>query len=94
MALAKLSQPEIAEALKGLEGWKEEQGAIQKKFIFKDFKEALAFMNKVGEEAEKLNHHPDWSNSYNKVHISLHTHSIQGLSRLDIQLAKTINSLL
>mgnify|MGYP002623365099 CR=1 FL=1 len=55
--------------------WKEENNSLSKIFEFKDFKNAFAFMTKVAIEAEKMNHHPNWSNEYNKVTIKLHTHS-------------------
>ena len=55
--------------------WKEENNSLTKTFEFKDFKNAFAFMTKVAFEAEKMNHHPNWSNEYNKVSIKLYTHS-------------------
>ncbi len=55
--------------------WKEENNKLVKEFSFKDFKEAFAFMTKVALVAEKMDHHPDWQNSYNKVKIELSTHS-------------------
>lgn len=55
--------------------WKEENNSLTRTFEFKDFKNAFAFMTKVAFEAEKMNHHPNWSNTYNKVSIKLTTHS-------------------
>lgn len=55
--------------------WKEENNSLIKTFEFKDFKNAFAFMTKVAFEVEKMNHHPNWSNEYNKVNIKLYTHS-------------------
>lgn len=64
---------------------------IGRDFEFVDFRAAFAFMARVSEQAEDLNHHPDWSNSYNKVQILLTTHSEGGLTELDIELAHRIN---
>lgn len=73
------------------EGWTKDSASLKREFKFADFKQALDFINQVGEAAEKLNHHPDWSNSYNKVSIALTTHSAGGLTDKDYQLAETIN---
>ena len=54
--------------------WKEEKNTLYRKFEFADFSEAFAFMTRVALAAEKMNHHPDWSNVYNKVEINLNTH--------------------
>jgi 4a-hydroxytetrahydrobiopterin dehydratase len=68
--------------------------AIGREFRFKDFSEAFAFMARVALLAEKAGHHPDWSNVYNKVSISLSTHDAGGLSEKDIALANKIDALL
>lgn len=86
--MEKLSEDEIKRRLSQLEGWRVESDCLKKDFKFDDFKQAFSFMNKVAGEAEKLNHHPDWSNSYNKVSISLTSHGAGGLSDKDFQLAK------
>jgi 4a-hydroxytetrahydrobiopterin dehydratase len=88
-----LSEQEIEEALAGLPGWSLEDGMLHKTFQFKNFGEALGWMVRVGLEAEKLDHHPDWCNSWNRVHVHLLTHSVNGLSELDIRLAKKMDSL-
>jgi 4a-hydroxytetrahydrobiopterin dehydratase len=88
-----LSEQEIEEALTGLSGWSLEDGMLHKTFQFKNFGEALGWMVRVGLEAEKLDHHPDWCNSWNRVHVHLLTHSVNGLSELDIRLAKKMDSL-
>jgi 4a-hydroxytetrahydrobiopterin dehydratase len=77
------------------EGWKvaSDQKAISKSFKFKDFNEAWAFMNRVAQKAEAMNHHPEWSNVYNKVDITLTTHDAGGLSDLDTTLAEAIEQL-
>ena len=74
-----------------LAGWTLNPDSIEKEFKFKDFKQAFDFMLKVAFEAEALNHHPDWSNVYNKVHVKLTTHDAGGLSPLDFKLAKAID---
>lgn len=72
-------------------GWKEMDGSLNRQFEFSDFKQAFEFMTKVAAEAEKLNHHPDWSNSYNNVSVTLTTHSTKGLTGKDYELAHAIN---
>ncbi len=66
--------------------------SIAQDFTFKNFAEAFSFMAHVALLAEKADHHPDWSNSYNKVHISLSTHSAGGLTEKDLALAKSISA--
>jgi 4a-hydroxytetrahydrobiopterin dehydratase len=77
-----------------LKGWKLNDDSIEKKLKFKDFPSTIAFMVKVAFEAEKLNHHPEWSNRYNKLHIKLTTHDKGGLTKLDFALAAKIDGLL
>jgi 4a-hydroxytetrahydrobiopterin dehydratase len=89
--------PESArdEALAGLQGWAydEGRGGIAKSFRFADFGAAFAFMTRVALEAEKADHHPDWSNVWNKVDILLSTHSAGGVTARDIALAKRIEAI-
>lgn len=73
--------------------WKLENDCIKTQYTFKNFKQALLFMNEVGAEAERLNHHPDWSNSYNRVEISLTTHDVGGLTKKDFELANVISEI-
>ena len=84
-----------AEALADLaaRGWVEVEGrdAIQKEFRFKTFNQAFGWMSRVALYAEKLNHHPEWSNVYNRVEVILTTHDAGGLSALDIKLAKLMD---
>jgi 4a-hydroxytetrahydrobiopterin dehydratase len=83
-----LSQTEIQGKLRAVPGWElVKNKAIQKKFTFANFKEALAFVNKVGELAEQSNHHPDITINYNKVTLSLTTHDAGGLTSKDFDLA-------
>ena len=86
------NQAQAAENLESqsLAGWKTEGEFISKEFTFKDFKEAIQFKVKVGEIAEELNHHPNWSNVYNKVNIKLSTHDAGGVTDKDFELAKRI----
>jgi len=83
----------IDEALSSLNGWVLEEGgaAIRKEFKFKNFSEAFAFMTRAALAAEKLDHHPEWSNVYNKVDVRLTTHSADGLTALDFELAKKMD---
>ncbi len=67
---------------------------LRKKITFKNFTQAFGFMTMVAFEAEKINHHPDWKNSYNKVTISLSSHDAGGLTELDFKLARTIDKIL
>jgi 4a-hydroxytetrahydrobiopterin dehydratase len=90
----KLSAEARRDALAELTDWGqvEDRDAIEKSFKFKSFSEAWGFMNRVALAAEKLNHHPEWSNVYNRVDILLSTHDCGGLSELDIKLAKRIDA--
>lgn len=75
--------------------WKEKDNTLYKKFLFKDFSEAFAFMTRVALEAEKMDHHPRWSNVYNQVEIWLNTHSAGNvITEKDSILAKKIDSLI
>ena len=76
-----------------LPGWAPVEGrdALKKTFKFKTFNEAWGFMSRVALAAEKLNHHPEWSNVYNRVDITLTTHDCDGLSDLDVKLAQRID---
>lgn len=74
--------------------WKTENNKLVKEFVFHDFREAWSFMCRVAELAEKHNHHPDWSNSYNRVSIQLTTHDKGGITEKDYELAKAIDNIL
>lgn len=87
-----LSQYDTREYLKKLSGWKLEDGKLKKQFVFKDFKEAILFVNHVADIAENEGHHPDICISYNKVTCILWTHSVGGLSLNDFILAAKINN--
>jgi 4a-hydroxytetrahydrobiopterin dehydratase len=90
----KLSSEEVRVALSALHGWSESGGMLHRVFQFPSFVDAFGFMTRVALIAEKLNHHPDWSNVYNKVTIDLHTHDLGGISTLDCEFAEKVNSLL
>ena len=89
----KLTLQQIMESLNELEGWEYSDNFITKKFEFKDFTKSIKFVNKVAKLAEKEQHHPDISLDYNIVVIRLSTHSENGITNKDINLAKNINSL-
>ena len=90
-----MTEPDIKEALQKLEGWKksEAKNAIFKSFKFKNFNEAFAFMTRIALKAEKMDHHPEWFNVYNRVDITLTTHDSGGITSKDINLATFINKI-
>ena len=85
----KLDPGSIAEQLENLAGWSLSQDgeAISKQFVFANFRAAFGFMTEVALAAEKLDHHPEWSNVYRRVDVRLTTHSASGLTELDFKLA-------
>jgi len=85
-----LSQAERDAALAELDGWASVEGrdAIHKSFSFKTFNQAFAFMTRMALTAEKMDHHPEWFNVYNRVDITLSSHDVGGLSQRDIDMAK------
>lgn len=89
----KLSNEEIKEHLNTLKGWELKNDALHKEFTFKDFISAFGFMAKVALRAEKMDHHPDWKNIYNKVSITLNTHDAGGVTELDLKLADLIDKI-
>ena len=94
MKLEQLTSEQINESLATMTGWLLKGNAIEKEFIFKDFREAFGFMTMVALIAEKMNHHPEWSNVYNKVKITLSTHDSGGITENDINMAKLIDKLM
>ena len=93
MEIKKLSSEEVKQSLESIKGWDLDGNHIRQKFKFNDFVDAFGFMTKVAVVAEKMNHHPEWSNVYNNVEIGLTTHDHGGLTQLDIELAKKIDKL-
>jgi 4a-hydroxytetrahydrobiopterin dehydratase len=90
---AKLEKDELTRVLNKVPEWKlaDDNSSICREFEFENFNEAWQFMNKVAVEAEKLDHHPDWNNVYNKVHIKLSTHTCKSVSKRDVVLAHKID---
>jgi len=94
MASQPLTPAEITAALSALPGWTLAGDALAREFKFGSFKEALAFMVRVGSEAEAMDHHPDWTNVYNRVAIRLNTHDAGGkVTAKDVGLAQKIQAL-
>lgn len=97
MAATRLSEADRTAALPALgeTGWQAVEGrdAIRKVWKFKSFSEAWGFMSRAALAAEKLNHHPEWSNTYNVVDVTLTTHDCDGLSALDVDLARRMDKL-
>lgn len=90
----KLSKQELEDALSKLAGWQVKNGKLHRTLEFGDFSEAFAFMTRVAIEAEKLNHHPEWFNVYNRVTIDLVTHDIGNeISNYDVMLAQKISEI-
>ncbi|OJV32430.1 MAG: 4a-hydroxytetrahydrobiopterin dehydratase [Sphingomonas sp. 67-36] len=91
-----LSEAERADALDGLPDWdyEDSRDAITRSIVFTDFAEAFGFMTQVALIAEKMDHHPEWKNVWNRVEILLTTHDAGGLSSRDIELAEAIDSIL
>jgi 4a-hydroxytetrahydrobiopterin dehydratase len=89
-----LSQEEIDQHLRDLPDWKIVSGELERTFQFKDFLHALAFVNRVGELAEKAAHHPDIDIRYNRVRVALTTHDAGGITAKDFDLAAAIDNLI
>ena len=81
---------DLNEQFNEIEGWmktSDDREAYHKLFKFKDFKQAFSFMTCIAMKAEQINHHPEWENVYNKVKITLTTHDVEGVSKLDYEMA-------
>ena len=91
----RLSAEARKSALQGLPGWSDTPGreAIARTFVFKDFNEAFGFMTRAALVAEKSDHHPEWRNVYKTVEVVLSTHDAGGVTGLDIELAKAMNTI-
>ena len=87
------SATEIQQRVGELKGWSLKQGKLYRLFEFENFVEAFGFMASVALRAEKMNHHPEWSNVYNRVEIMLTTHDAGGISERDFTLAQQISQL-
>jgi 4a-hydroxytetrahydrobiopterin dehydratase len=91
--MMRLSSEQISEELKNLPGWIVKDEKLHKDFGFDTFNEAFGFMTRAAMEIEKMNHHPEWFNVYNRLSVDLTTHDAGGITNNDIQLAKILNSL-
>jgi len=89
-----LPKKQIEEKLKEFEGWDYEMDALHTVFEFEDFKEAFSAMTRIAFEAEKMGHHPEWTNVYNTLEIFLSTHDAEGVTEKDFELAKIIDELI
>lgn len=91
--MEKLTENEIQNKLTFLDAWAYKENKIIKEYNFDDFKSALSFVNKAGDEAENMNHHPDiFLHSYNKVKVSISTHDAGGVTEKDFKLAEKIEN--
>jgi 4a-hydroxytetrahydrobiopterin dehydratase len=90
----KLTAEEVENRIRALDGWTELDGRLHKDFGFPDFVAAFGFMTRAALLAESMDHHPDWTNVYNTVSVSLHTHDVGGITTLDFELAAKMDALL
>ena len=92
--MIKLSESVIEEKLKNLPGWSVKNEKLYKEFQFNDFNQAFGFMTRAAMEIEKMNHHPEWFNVYNRITVELTTHDAGGITDNDVNLARILNSLI
>ena len=91
--MERLTQENIDEKLKSLPGWSVVNEKLHKEFLFDSFNQAFGFMTRAAMEIEKMNHHPEWFNVYNRITVELTTHDAGGITENDINLAGILNSL-
>ncbi len=91
--MAKLSKQVVKERLLDVKGWTFISNKLHCEFVFSDFLNAFAFMTEVAAVAEKMNHHPEWQNVYNRVTVDLTTHDASGITEKDFELAKKMNEI-
>ena len=91
--MMRLSSEQISEQLKNIPGWSVKEEKLHRDFEFESFNQAFGFMTRAAMEIEKMNHHPEWFNVYNKLTVDLTTHDAGGITENDIGLAKILNSL-
>ena len=91
--MERLAEREVEEGLRGLPGWEVAGGKLRKAYEFADFNEAFGFMARAAMEIEKMNHHPEWLNVYNRVTVELVTHDAGGITGNDLKLAGILDSL-
>ena len=88
-----LSEEEIKNFLREIPAWTlQEDGRLYRKYLFKDFTAAFSFISYIAIHAEKMNHHPEWSNTFNKVELRLTTHEARGLTKLDTEFARLMEA--
>ena len=88
-----LTEKIILEKINDFQDWTYQENAIHTSIEFRDFKDAFSVMTRIAFEAERLNHHPNWTNVYNTLQISLSTHDAEGVTNKDFELAKIIDAL-
>ncbi len=93
-SLVRLDEAAIRARLQQIKEWSYDGGHLRRSVVFADFVTAFGFMSSVALIAERMSHHPEWSNVYNKVEIALVTHDVDGISEKDFELAKSIEGLL
>ena len=91
--MEKLSDSAIQQQMDNLTGWELIDDGIEKSFVFRDFKEAFSIMTRIAMECEVRNHHPEWSNVYNRLNIRFSTHDAGGLTDSDFNLARTVDAI-
>jgi 4a-hydroxytetrahydrobiopterin dehydratase len=89
--MTKLNDAELAAAVAELPGWSVDKGKLHKEYKFADFIHAFGFMTIAALAIEKMNHHPEWFNVYNRVTVDLSTHDAQGITSKDVNLAKVLD---
>ena len=91
--MPKLSEAEVRQSLPGLPGWTIQNAKLHREYSFPDFVHAFGFMSTAALSFEKINHHPEWCNVYNRVTVDLTTHDAGGITRLDLELAQTLETI-
>ena len=91
--MTRLLESDIEEELKKLTGWSVKNDKLHKEFQFDNFNQAFGFMTRAAMEIEKMNHHPEWFNVYNRITVDLTTHDADGITNNDVNLARILNSL-
>ena len=92
--MTRLLESDIEEELKKLTGWSVKNDKLHKEFQFNNFNQAFGFMTRAAMEIEKMNHHPEWFNVYNRITVELTTHDAGGITDNDVNLARILNSLI
>jgi 4a-hydroxytetrahydrobiopterin dehydratase len=91
MRLPKLTSEQLADVLNGLDGWSVENAKLHREYVFSDFVHAFGFMATAAIAIEKMNHHPEWCNVWNRVVVDLTTHDSGGITENDVALARLLN---